>query len=61
MKKVYLVHKGAKGMFTYNKRNAIKIARKNAAKVREMNYWLFHDASSWDIPTFVYQSDKVSF
>jgi len=61
MKKVYLIHKGKKGAVLYNKQQAIKSARKFAAHVRSMDYWLFNQCAAWDIPTFYVQSDKVEF
>lgn len=59
MKKAYMVHKGKKAVITYNKQDAIKTARKFAAQVRSMDYWLFNQARIWDLPTFYIQSDKV--
>jgi hypothetical protein len=56
-----MVHKGKKAVITFNKQDAIKAARKFAAQVRSMDYWLFNQATIWDLPTFLCQSDKVDF
>ena len=58
-KKVYMVHKGKKAMFTYSKKEALQLAKKHDAQIRFMSYGLYKDGRFWDYPTFHIQSEPL--
>ncbi len=60
-KLVYMVHKGTKGVITYNRKQALDFAKKNYASVRSIPWGLWRDVGySMDMPTFIAQSDVVA-
>jgi predicted RNA-binding protein with EMAP domain len=60
-KTVYMVHKGTKATLTYNKRQAVKLAKENEAKIRSLSYGYFKDCHfTMDYPTFYAVSETVN-
>lgn len=62
-KKVYGVFppgdRFAKWSIVFNKKDALKLAKKTNARIRVMSYGLWNGLGAWDKPTFIIQSDLL--
>jgi hypothetical protein len=62
MMSVYLVTAGNKCGTTFNKRVALRAAKKEGGKVYRMSRSLYRDGLSpygWDRPTFIMQAERI--